>query len=374
MLPVLEEHYGYLSDSRRLVLYREAVARVVGPGDRIADIGCGFGVLGLMCLEAGAGEAWGIDDTPAIEIARETMARAGMGARYHCLRERSFRAALPRPVDVVICDHVGYFGFDYRIIETLADARRRMLRPGGTIVPRRIELRLAAVAAPRARAKALAWDADDMPDAYRWLREYSVNSKFGLGFESGEIASQVVALGSIDLLADNPPALAFDARLTAGEDCVLDGLAGWFECELAPGVWMTNSPLAPDRIDRPQAFLPFDEPIAVKAGDIVAARVTARHADDLLAWSVRAPGESRWRRQSNWRSRILSEADLTGPADHPLRLSATGEARRLVATLVDGRRTAAQVCEQVLLHNPRLFPTEAETLRFVRAELARNAE
>ena len=43
----------------------------------------------------------------------------------------------------------------------------------------------------------------------------------------------------------------------------LDGLAGWFECELAEGVWMTNSPLADNPIRRPQAFLPIGEAMPV---------------------------------------------------------------------------------------------------------------
>ena len=56
----LEEHYDYLSDARRLEKFEQAVSRAVMPGDRVADIGCGFGVLGMMCLKAGAARAWGV--------------------------------------------------------------------------------------------------------------------------------------------------------------------------------------------------------------------------------------------------------------------------------------------------------------------------
>ena len=140
----LEEHYDYLSDARRLEKFEQAVSRAVMPGDRVADIGCGFGVLGMMCLKAGAAHAWGIDETPAIEIARETVARGGLADRYTCLHESSFRAELPGPVDIVICDHVGYFGFDYGIVAALSDARRRFLKPGGKVMPERIVLQVAA--------------------------------------------------------------------------------------------------------------------------------------------------------------------------------------------------------------------------------------
>src|SRR5687768_1417204 len=118
MSAALEEHVGYLSDPVRLKRFERAVAAVVGPGNTVADVGCGFGVLGLLCLKAGASQVWGIDRTDAIEIARETMRRAGLEERYSCVHGASRQVTLPERVDVVICDHVGYFGFDYGIIGT----------------------------------------------------------------------------------------------------------------------------------------------------------------------------------------------------------------------------------------------------------------
>ena len=85
--------------------FRQAIARTIRPGDFVADLGCGFGVLGMLCLQSGAAHCWGIDQTDAIEIARDTMARAGLGERYSCIGESSYRARLPEPVDLIICDH-----------------------------------------------------------------------------------------------------------------------------------------------------------------------------------------------------------------------------------------------------------------------------
>ena len=71
------------------------------------------------------GHVFGIDATAMLEVARETFARAGLAERSRFIRGRSLRVELPEEVDLVICDHVGYFGFDYGIVETLQDARRR---------------------------------------------------------------------------------------------------------------------------------------------------------------------------------------------------------------------------------------------------------
>lgn len=52
---------------------------------------------------------------------------------------------------------------------------------------------------------------------------------------------------------------------------------------------MTNSPLAEGRINRPQAFLPIDEAVEVKAGERVKATVMARPAEHLIAGVVEFP-------------------------------------------------------------------------------------
>ena len=87
---MLDEHLGYIADRVRSERFRQAIARTIGPGDCVVDAGCGFGVLGLMCLQAGAAHVWGIDQTAAVTIARETMDRAGFGTRYTCIRESTF--------------------------------------------------------------------------------------------------------------------------------------------------------------------------------------------------------------------------------------------------------------------------------------------
>ena len=68
-------------------------------------------------------------------------------------------------------------------------------------------------------------------------------------------------LTHFDLRADNPDFFSWTAELRIERDGAMHGLIGWFECELADGVWMTNSPLADRRIERSQAFLPIAEAV-----------------------------------------------------------------------------------------------------------------
>lgn len=377
MAIVLEEHHNYLSLHGRSELFQDALIRTLCPGDLVADLGCGFGILGILALEAGAARVWGIDHSDAAEIARETVERAELASQYSCIRASTFQAELLEKVDLIICDHVGYFGFDYGIVEMLEDARRRFLKPGGKVMPRRLRLMLAGTSSPKTRAKADAWDALPVPPQYRWLREYAVNTKYSIMLQPEDLCTCAAELGQIDLREDSPTVLAFDATLQVARDGQFDGLAGWFECELADDVWMTNSPLAPQspgRIDRSQALLPCREPFAVKAGDEVQVSLRVLHASGVINWTIREPGNGRKHRQSTWNSTILSAADLIAEKSEPLRLNRQGIARKAVLDQVDGRRTPAQVEEAVLRACPGLFPTESEIRRFVRRELGRDAE
>ena len=315
MSATLQEHYGYLSDTVRLERFRAAIARAIKPGDVVADVGCGFGVLGLLCLEAGAARVYGIDRTEAIEVARETARRAGFGARYHCIREHSFRTELPEAADVIICDHIGYFGFDYGVIATMSDARRRFLKPGGKVIPGKITLQLAGISSENCRRKAEVWAAEDMPPAYHWLREYGINSKHTHIYPQSALLTRQADLGVIDLSAENPDHMLYHTDLVATGDGALDGFGGWFDCEIASGVHMTNSPMADNPIQRDQVFLAFDRPLEVWAGDIIRASINIRHDVGTIAWTAHNPRNAERRKQSTWASQILSEADLVPPAD-----------------------------------------------------------
>ena len=372
---MLDEHLGYVADRIRREQFQAAIAKSLKAGDRVADLGCGSGILGLLCLQAGAGRVYGIDSTAMLEVARETFSRAGWAERATFIRGHSHRIELPDPVDVVICDHVGYFGFDYGIVHTLQDARRRLLRPGGKLIPARIRLQLGAVESKSCRAKAEGWRAAGVPAEFHWLRQHTVNAKHAVELPPEAVLGPPGGLGDISLCADNPDFFAWTVELRIERDGVMHGLAGWFECELAEGVWMTNSPLAERRINRSQAFLPIAEAVPVRAGNVVQARIMARPADHLIAWIVEFPASGRRFHHSTWQGMLLAPEDLirSQPNRTPC-LSREGEARRAVLGYCDGQRTVREIEQAVLRDHPNLFPSSAEISRFVAQTLGRDTE
>ena len=212
------------------------------------------------------------------------MSRAGLADRAVFVKSHSARATLTEPVDLVICDQAGDFGFDAGVIQHLADAKRRFLKPGGTLIPARLRLFAAAVESSRCYGPVAGWEKEVVPPPLRWLREDAANTRYPVRLEKTELLGEPVQLGEIDLYAENGALFSWNTSLPIDRAGTLHGVAGWFDCELAEGVWMTNGPLAELGILRSQAFLPLGEPVGVRAGERLAVTVMARPRDEIIAW------------------------------------------------------------------------------------------
>lgn len=369
MSDVLAEHIEYLTLPGRNALYRQAIAATITPGDQVADLGCGVGVLGLFCLEAGAGKVWGIDSSDAIHLARDVMAKAGFADRYECISGSTFRTALPEQVDLIICDHVGFFGFDYGVVQLMRDARRRFLKPGGAMIPQAIDLMVAGVSSDDCLAKATGWAQDIVPAQYRWLDDLSRNVRYNYAFTAEELIAAPVALGRVDLADDAPDLYRFDAVLIATRAGRFDGMAGWFDCQLAGEMRMTNNPLSPDSIRRSQAFLPAQESFAVEAGDEIGFTLRFRADDTMISWNIQPPGGARRQQLSTFNSTVLTPGDLVKEAGRSLTLSSEGKARAFVLSQVDGQRSGQDIATKVLDEWPDMLPTEQAVRDFVKSVL-----
>ncbi len=372
MSTALSEHIRYITLPGRNARYREAIAATLKPGDSVADLGCGVGVLGLFCLEAGASEVWGIDSSEAIHLARDVMAKAGYADRYHCIAGSTFRTVLPGRVDLIICDHVGYLGFDYGIIRLMRDARRRFLKPGGAMIPQAITLMVAGVSSDACLENATRWSQEIVPPQYRWLEQLSRNVRYSHAFRPDDLIAAPAVLGHVDLAADGPDFFRFSATLTATAAGRFDGVAGWFDCLLAGDVRMTNNPLAPESIRRSQAFLPARTSFMVEAGDEIGVTLRFRADDSMISWTIQPPRGAPAQQMSTFNSMVLTPADLVKDKGRPLTLGHEGKARAFVLAQVDGTRTGDEIAACVLAEWPDMLPSEQAIRDFVQTVLAQH--
>jgi protein arginine N-methyltransferase 1 len=372
MAKTLEEHFGYLSDRIKVERYRKALQAAVQPGQVVLDLGCGSGLLGLMALEAGAGKVFFVEEGDILEAARQAVANAGFADKAEFFRANSFELELPEPADVIVCDHVGYFGFDYGILALLGDARKRFLKPGGVILPAQIDLELAPVGSENCRKLVGQWRDGSVPKEFTWLAATAANTKHAVQLAKEDLLADAATLGSLELGANDPPYFSMTAEMECERAGTLDGVAGWFDCQLFGDIHMTNSPTADDRLRRPQAFLPIETPVTVSKGDPIKVTIMARPLDYIIAWVVDLPATGQSFSHTTFSGLLLDGETLSKvQPDRATQLNQRGCALQIVLSLCDGERTVAEVQERVLQDHPDLFPSEQATKEFVQRTLAR---
>lgn len=242
--PILQERL--LLDKARCDAYREAIHRTVKPGDVVVDLGAGTGLLSFFALQAGARHAYAIEMGRIADAAAELIEANGFQDSVTLIRKNSKNVRLPERCDVLVTETLSAFCFDTEnIIEFVADARERFLKPDARIIPESADTFLMPFSSDAFGAGRLPpryYDLDFKPFSKRLFKSYGIVRASSQPF---------VALGRpapfyhIDFRKDtqNPGKTFAPFRITT--DGRLDGFLGWFEARLCEGVTLSNSPYLP---------------------------------------------------------------------------------------------------------------------------------
>jgi protein arginine N-methyltransferase 1 len=292
----LLEHRDYLEDARRFAAYDLALAQLA-PGKTVLDLGAGTGVLGLTALRHGAARVYGVEFSGFAELTRTLAARNARPDAYVVLQGSSLKLDLPEPVDVVVCDQLGAFICEGMPLPSLADAARRHLRPGGRLIPATVEFGLQALQSDAVERHLSFWTTPKFELDVSPLRHVAVGTPIYEHSASAALAGPPASLGVLDTGAQGS---TLDLRTTVRieREGSVNGLAGFFTAELAPGVTITTSPADASRIDRENIVLAIDPPIECRSGDTLDVRMRVLLESGILVWDVRGAGASR--RHSTW--------------------------------------------------------------------------
>jgi len=373
---IVDEHRRYLADSHRLAAFEKAIRATVKPGDVVVDLGAGTGILGFLACRAGAARVYAIDDGPVIGLARALCAASGFADRVTFVKGLSTRVTLPERADVVVADQIGRFGFEAGVWEYFADARARLLKSGGATIPRRVEIWLSAVETAALFEQIDFWSRAPAGFDVSAARRLAVNTGYPVLLEPGQLLAEPARLGFFDLAEPEPRSIVLEAELTAARAGTLHGLGGWFRAELATGIFMSNAPGDPARIDRRNVFLPIREPLPVEPGDRVRVRARILPAAAMVSWRVIVTTPAGRRKglfaHSTAEGMLLTAEDVerTRPGYVP-RLSPWGLARRTLLTLCDGERSVAAIEAELCRRHPDLFPSSEAAGGFVAEVLTR---
>jgi protein arginine N-methyltransferase 1 len=366
---LIDEHREFLSDRARLDAFERAIADAVRPGDVVADLGSGTGVLGLLACRAGASRVYSVDKSGMAPFARRIAAENGFGDRVIAVRGHSTRVDLPERVDVVVSDMIGRIGFISGGADALIDVKRRWLKPGGHLMPSQIQTWIAPVEEAALYANIDFWNTPIQGFDMSAVRPSAANTGYPHAFEPRDLMAEPAIGAECDYTSTDAEVVRGRAVFTAARAGTCHGIGAWFVAALSPNVTLTNRPGAPDRINRRNAFLPLEHPVTLQAGDVITVDLTVRPVDFVVSWSVhcaRAGERLASFRQSTLQGMLLGREDLATSAERskPL-LNRWATARATVLALCDGSRELGDIEQLVFERHRDLFTHASQAQVFV---------
>ncbi|MDH5516292.1 MAG: 50S ribosomal protein L11 methyltransferase [Gammaproteobacteria bacterium] len=279
-----EHYYGMLSDKVRMLAYRDAIFKLVKPGDVVVDLGAGTGLLSIWAVQAGASKVYAIEKTSAIALAKEIAKVNQCQNKIEFINKNSMDVELPEKADLLISETLGSFGIDENTLQFTIDARDRLLKKDGQMIPQLLELFVAPVEDKSVYEKLDFWR--QIPDI-NFAPAFELFSKKIMveAVDINGLLSAATEFAKLDLKSISMQVFTARQYIPIIKPGCIHGVAGWFKVMLCQGVSIKTSP------DQPlthwkQAFFPFKQPVQVIKGDVLDWSVSVgakdKDSDDTL--------------------------------------------------------------------------------------------
>ncbi|HUQ50008.1 MAG TPA: 50S ribosomal protein L11 methyltransferase, partial [Terriglobales bacterium] len=233
-----------------------AIEQTVKLGDVVLDIGTGTGILAIGAAKAGAKHVYAIESSALADVARRMVEDNGMTAAVTVIQGWSHEVELPQKANVLVSETVGDGAMGERILESVLDARRRLLTPDAKIIPRSIKVGVAAVSLTPALLDHYTFSADNVA---KWNADYEMDFKSLKDIEpdpdrltpyrmrtrdysSCTPLGKPLWLATVELASFAEPLLHSSATLEVNRDGYLHGLVLFFELELSGGEKLSTAP------------------------------------------------------------------------------------------------------------------------------------
>src|SRR5206468_8396923 len=137
-----------VTDRPRVDAYTRALRSVITPDSFVIEIGTGIGVFAVMARRMGARRVVAIEPDDAIAVAKMVAADNGdTGIEF--VQGLSTDLSFSERADVVVTDLRGVLPLHNGHLQSVIDARERLLAPGGALIPAADTLYAAVVELPK---------------------------------------------------------------------------------------------------------------------------------------------------------------------------------------------------------------------------------
>lgn len=231
-------YFTMIRDERRHALYAEALRKTLPTGCTVLDIGAGTGLFAMLAAREGAGRVIACERNRLVaEAAAEIVDRNGYADRVTVIakdsRQLEIGTDLDAPADVLLWDNLSNDLFGAGAVETIEDARRRLLKPGAAILPKACEVRVALVEAKDDSGIRMGVAEGFDMSAFNRLRPTQVT----LGSGNFDCRSNSATLFDVDFEADaiiEPETNRARVTATGGR---VDGIVQWLRFQISDGTF-----------------------------------------------------------------------------------------------------------------------------------------
>lgn len=366
-----------IDDRRRTTAYLTAMGATIRPGDRVLEVGTGFGFFAVAAARMGAAHVWAVEPNDAVDLGPRLAAMHGVADRITFLQSPLGGVSLPDRCDVLLEDLRGALPFNENRLAILRDAHARLLVPDARLIAVRDHL-VVAVCAARVETP---------PAAARiggiGLEEVRARAASGTSrVRATELRplAKPARWATIELADPAHETIAGTTTVEIEADGRCAGLGVWFDAELAAGAGFSSGPESgPSVYDC--VWLPLPRELAAARGDRmdITLRAMVEGAEPVWRWDVAlrraATGETEIVHASDFAARLMGASRRARrAASHVPVRDAAVEALAALLALVDGARPLDAIAGALSARFPTRWRDHDEALAWSAKELARLAE
>ncbi len=372
----LNAYGSMIADRVRVDAYAEALRKTVREGAVVAEIGTGPGIFAVLACQLGASRVFAIEPAEIIQVARVVAAANGCAGKIEFFEDLSNRVTLPVRADVILSDLRSVLPFFQRHIPSIVDARRRLLAPGGTMIPRKDSLWAAIVEAPEPYGEVVdPWDKNPFGQNLNPARQLAVNCIQKIRASRSQLLTGQKLWATLDYASVESPDARGNLEWTVERAGTGHGIIVWFDTDLAEGASFSNSPDSPETIYG-SLFFPWTKPVSLARGQNVRVSLDAKLVEDDYFWRwttrIELNGGSSSPLiqfdQSELGGAVLSAARLHKmAADYVPRLSEEGRLRCRTLELINGKLSLEEIARCLAKEFPQRFPEWQRALSYAGA-------